>query len=102
MATQRRPPKEVFHVVPWVLNQPGLHPTVMSDKTLVLQSDSGPVRKVTISLTFPAGKRKTWLFRYTVRHLDKGAQILEYYSGPFGDPSRDEHVEAWVEPQDEI
>lgn len=97
MPTPRKPRREQFHEVPWVLKQEGLHPTLMSDRSLVLQSDDGPIRKVTISLTFPAGNRRMWHYRYIMRHFDQGAQILEYFSGPHGDPNQDTQVEAWVE-----
>lgn len=98
MATQRKPSKpEEFHPVPWVLQQAGLRPTLQSDRSLVLQSDLGPVRKVTVSVTFPNGRRPSWSYRYVMRHYDQGAQILEYYIGTHGDPTEDEQVEAWVE-----
>lgn len=98
MAT-RQPKPERFNKPAWVLQQKGLHPTLQSDRSLVLQSDDGPVRKVTVRLEFASGKR-TWHYRYIMRHYDKGAQILEYYSGIYGDPSYDEQVEAWVESEE--
>lgn len=95
MATKRAP-KETFREPAWVLRQEGLHPTLQSDRSLVLQSDDGPVRKVTIHLEF-ADRKRIWHYRYVIRHYESGAQILEYYSGTVGHPDHDEQVEAWVE-----
>ena len=79
--------------LPWVLRQKGLKLLDMQldddgHTRLLFKSPLGPLREVWITML--SDKPVTWVYGYTIR--DKGSKTMTTYSGPHGDPVKDDVI----------